>query len=504
MTRRLLALLSCLLLTALAACSGDEESPRELTAQTPVARDVPTNPDRDAATVEGNLTSVDPCRLFTAAAASEAGDRLATRRPNDAFSCRIGTFRTTVIQLGTEFDDLNRYYQGRHEAAGAVSYRSTTSQRDCAVSLPVSQELAIEVRSYDRACASTVGYAEAAARVLRERPASVERAEDDTNRFTACGLLAAAADSSESAVSPYGYSPSDCALTSEDTNGVRLVLDRDGPTVDEADARDVDGVRATLDRVEEQCWLQWDLPGSVAAVDGSVLTARLMTDTCDQARRLLPKVDAAARRTPPAGSPEGLLHDWNDGATDDLATTGACVDIVNAAALQCAPAREAAVPDDPMDLIEQGEADPDVLCAAVTPIVRKHLGNQLTPATTLAAAPRSQDEAVATECSFGEPTHAVHVSVQVSTSRPHLSEYGEYDEVAGHPAELIESAGVKGTVPMKRFWIAHQVGQPGGLMVQVSVTPPRAEGNWQGIEVDPSPVDAANELAADLTRTLLS
>lgn len=511
-TARAAALLATVLVTGvLGACSSDDPEARQLQRLPPVERDVETNPDRDAEAVLAAVTSVDPCLLLTDEAAVEVGDHPTTRRRQDPFSCRIGTVRTTVAEVVTGFGERARYHLGRHDAAGAVSYRGSTTRRDCAVHLPVSHDVALELRSWERPCADTITYAEAAAEVLQRRPGSVARGVDAPPPFSACELLSAVA-TEQSRLGSINGTLSGCSLSaggSVTSTEARLILDHGTSTAARPGAHQVGGTTVTTDEVEGQCWLRWDLPGARDA-NGRVPTARLVTDTCTEARDLLAKVEPAARRPRPDAAPDGLLYPWS-AAVDDVPSVGACVDVLDAVALECTPANPADVPADPEDLLEWAEADPDVLCTAAAPIVREHLGDELRAATSLAAprslrTPSSQVDATtepATQCVFGEPTHAVHVTVRASTSQPYLTEHSEHVDLAGHPAVVAEARDPEGVVPFVRHAIGLGLDRPGGLRVEVQATPTREEGNWQGIAVDTTPVDEAEALAADLARTLL-
>ncbi len=493
--RRTALLLLAALALLISGCSGDDgDEQRELAALAPVARDVTTQPDRDQTETERKLAALDPCLLFDAAVARKVGDPMDSRRYDSTHACRIGTSSTTTVKLAVALSDGARFYQGRHDAAGAVSYRTTSTKKYCTVSLPVTQSLAVEFNSWERRCTDTVAYAEAGARLLRTAPDRLLRPRD-AGRFTACELLAPAVpERLQVDAGNWGqYSLDECTASTDGSmtaTKARLFLD-----ISDAEPRE-------QNKIDGQCWTGFELPHARVPLDSALATnATLVTDTCAGTRRMIARVVAAARRTPPQVDPTGLLYDWSDDTTADLSSTGACADILDAAALECTPARPADVPADAADLLEQAEADPDVLCAAAAPLVRAWYGDTLAPATVLTATRAQQVEgAPLTECAFGEPTHSLHITVLASTQQQLLS---EDEEISGHPATTSTSGDVEGVSPMRRFSIGWRTGKPGVLSVTVLATPTRAEGNWQGIEIDRTPVDEADGFVADLVEQLL-
>lgn len=498
MTRLRLPVVAALALTLLfSSCSADDEE-EPLEARTPVARDVQTNPDRDPATVSERAAAVDPCALLAAESTTDA-----VPEGTGPHSCWLSDSSVRADVL-TSIDDVERHRMARIEVGGAVAYRAMVGEGKCEIHLPVSHQRAISFSGLGT-CASTTSYAGAAARLLQENPDAVTRPRG-LARVSTCEL----AEGAGLATLPWTSSSNYSILDRCDIDGpVDLQLEYDDTVVrDYQTARQVAGTTVRTQQTADSCYVHFPLaPADIAVRDGDMLSAWVTTSKCAKGLAVARKLIVAAQdaRTP-GRAPIDLLYAWDE---SDTAAVGACVDFSDRTDLDCSPAEDADVPDDHRELIMEAEADPDVLCAAATPVVREHYGETFAAVTALASPTTlggtgADDRDGATQCAFATPDHTFEISIVVSTA---ASNVDAEDDVAGHPAVIQPVEPASSTATTSYVVARDEADQPGFLAVALQAWPARGTGIYRGsgetAKPDLSRISAADDFVADLTEALL-
>lgn len=242
-------------------------------------------------------------------------------------------------------------------------------------------------------------------------------------------------------------------------------------------------------------WEAWaaDLPD---AEPGDVALATVEAKNCRRAKRITTRVMAAMERPPPTYQPIRQLPYRPD--QPDSGAPGACAELTEQAARECAPYVDADLPDDPVELIRHVEADTNVGCAATWDAVRETYGDTLQPVTATGVGPVVLDEddepLPVRDCVFVEPTHQLVVAVRFS-SEPLARETG--DEIAGHPAAAEEES--SGPITQQQRWVAlDRADERGHLWLSVTVQPHRRTGMYSNSPVDEAPLDEVDSLAAQI------
>ncbi|WP_127479994.1 hypothetical protein [Nocardioides pantholopis] len=520
-------LAAALLLAGCSVLDDEAAGPESVRVPDPVPREAATNPDRDADVVARRLAALDPCALGRAGAPPGA-----TARALAPTRCQVTagpSYRAVQVTVGAGLPQDTRYHRTRRILAGVVAYRESPALRPtCGWYLPVSQELAIEVSSSDGACAQSRRIARGVATLLRRDPAAAA-AEPSPAMVPPCewvrlghGGLTEDQTLSRSLFGD-GEEAGRCSVRGPRTGVLPspLVLGVALDHVVEENLRHpaaparrvrVAGRVAAQHRQQGECELAVavaPLPGP-AVGPADVLRARVLAPTCAEARRaatrMLTAVDARDHSAPDLGG-EPVLY---PAAKSDLAAVGSCADIRTAVERECAPAGDAEVPSDPAELLLAAQADPAVTCAALLPYVREHFGAQMVAGTgtvehdSAVAQLSGEQGQQAPACLFGEPTHALHLTVGASwaTLRDVAGAGSREASVAGHPARAL--ARLDQDLPTLSWAVAlDEADQPGVLTVDVQVTQDRDRGLWLGEPVDRSLLDPALGFVEDVTVGLL-
>jgi hypothetical protein len=434
---RTLTLATALVLATATLSACDSEDVDTLEPRKTITRTIPEGPaDKDTAEVDVTTAALAPCDLLP-----RLDGMPSVRRLGAPHSCRLEADNDVRVTTFEAFGPDARWSRERFDLNGVVAYRESPLLGLCSVWLPVSQTHAIEfwgrpegdkpdpgdgALTLEEAekyaaqvdCSTVEAYAAAAATELLDDTESLMRPEGRA-RLTACGILESAfgpADDDRSYERPDGGQQS-CALASgtADEPAVTLEISAGPPLrrwVDEGgwDGRYVD-VAGTQTRLttwddEDECLTHFDYGAyDGPAAGGGRLIARVISP-CESWRENTRKVIEAIPAAPlAAASKAELVYAWDD---QDVPGVGACVDVDPDAGLECAPAREVDVPDDPADLIAQGEVEPDVLCAASASLVEQHFGAGFA-ATTVdlnpgLSSPESSGRTL--DCLWVRPDHA--------------------------------------------------------------------------------------------------
>lgn len=490
------ALVSILLL--LSGCSGDGGKEESLTALAPVDRTVQTNPNRNPEVVAEKAAAIDPCSLLQAADPADGVSARTVAQADGPHECSM-TDNSVRVEVYTASSEHERHLMARERSSGAATYRTELDKGRCLVDLPISHDRSISF-SGSAPCATVTTYAAAAAEVMQQEPRTVTRPQG-LQRVSACDLVRQAKLKS---------APPESASTS--TLLDQCVVEGSGSTLKfiyrGAEARgyetahQVAGTTVLTNPSENSCFLRWPLTeADVSVREGDVLNALVSASTCKQALGFANALVPAANRVPsPDREPVDLLYAWGE---PDTSAVGACADIDDQAELECTPAEDADVPDDRRELIRKAEADPNVLCAAAAPVVRRHYDDSLAGTTTLV--PHGSVGRVwvehpesATRCAFGESNHELEISIMPSTGTPRIT--GE-EEVSGHPTHIAAGNG------SRSYLVARdEMGEPGFLTVEVQVRSTRgdlAPGSGRIAKLDTEALKTSDDFVADLAETLL-
>ncbi|WP_235738560.1 hypothetical protein [Nocardioides alcanivorans] len=312
------------------------------------------------------------------------------------------------------------------EIDGKTAYRRT-DPGSCRVWLPVTQTFAVRLQS-DDACPTLHPYAEAAVELLTNRPDDAVNAEP-SDRFIACSLLALALDDPSVAAVEELESLDICSTP---TGGKFEVEYEPRPAM----GREIAGTPVAVHRDGDSCSVGWVLssaPIRTPSAPTSVMTGTVTSwDGCEAAEELAGQVIGTTGterlRAPDVSAVRGLLY---VAAESDTAAVGACREIEDPESHVCLPAGRAEAPGAGRELIREGEADPDLVCAAAGPIVREQLGTPWRPVTqTVLPATTPEEIAEApTQCTFVGNDGEVF-EVALSTKPLGASD----SELAGHSA----------------------------------------------------------------------
>jgi hypothetical protein len=515
-------------LAVLTACSGGDASEPDWSPLPAVDHPPAAAPQlRDQQQVWASLARLDPCALLDPAAARVKGfPRDLEPEARSPHSCEIerpADYYDVTAYVGVELTAEARFTRARVDLAGTVGYLASQPLGTlCRLALPVSDLHAIEFTgdSAQPGCREVRSFAAAAARRLSDDSPALLHAPGPDRRV-ACDLLSDAVGplpptrALRSGAS-FTESLDDCGvwrttgprlgLTGQQLQAVapetRLRIEYSSP-IREFYADGYRGsyrrLRGTEVHVEDstECDVAWNAwPADVPAADaGDVAHARVTAATCRQAERIAGRVMAALERPAPRHRPIAPLTYRTD--EPDTGAPGACADLADQAARECASYVDVEVPDDPVDLIRSAEADANVDCAAAADAVHETFGDDLQPVTATGVGPVVLDEdsqpLPLRDCVFVEPTHRLVVAVRFS-SEPVGGESDE--EVAGHPA--VWSAEAAGSAPAHRreVRVALTAGDDRGhLWLSVAVHPHRRTGMYSDSAVDRTPLEHVEPLA---------
>lgn len=203
------------------------------------------------------------------------------------------------------------------------------------------------------------------------------------------------------------------------TQGKRTLASLDFSTADfsnDSDPRFLVGTtQVTGNTVLKNCWYTWPAwrtdysTAHTDAPSGQMYPRLQRGGPCRADDPVLKRLVASVRDAKAVEAPvTDLLYPWG---SDDTVARGACRD---AALDDCLPATPADVPEGPAALIERGEVDPSVLCAAAAPTVAEHFGAGFAPVTGDGVGVLEPDVS-ARACAFVEEQHGLQIEVQAVT-----------------------------------------------------------------------------------------
>jgi hypothetical protein len=403
---------------------------RDWSAMAPVAAAVPEVRTPDPAVVRGSLAALDPC------AVGAAGEADASRVEGGPGTCTVYRSAGTVVVATSVAYRLDESHgpdavnaldsRERVELSGVaawvgpgpVSGGLKVGGTACAVVVPASPDLALAIVADSADCTAAEASAEAAL-------ADLGAVTTNHPLPPACDLLAT--------VAPAGVLSQDVATCTGDD----LTLTVGAAPLDEArlvgrptrlagtGAREADGGRT--------CAYEWPIGRDGA---GRPVRALLRGGPCARLRPLATRAVAGGARLAPPTLTAPVFY----GAVEpDPGGVGGCAELGDQLSWMCAPARLRSLPDDPVDAIRTGEADPDALCTAALGSA-KAAGRTMVAVTT---APTLLDDAARASydgrrrCTLLEPTDGPGdhdtTTIIVTASRERLETVGN-TTVAGRPA----------------------------------------------------------------------
>jgi len=531
MKKKSLAALLTALTALVTACTPDGGKPAPA-QPSPAQRSVPAgNPDRDQAEVRRRLAAVDPCALLDPRVTAGFGRRpqLVSSTPSD---CRLQDDGVQAV-IYRNSSASQRHWQERIELGNVVAYRSSRSTGRCTISLPVDFEHAItlaqdSLSAYD--CTQPEAYAKSIAPRLRDDPASFAR-KDPRPGVAVCDVLTSALGELPpgQSVAPrkaFDSSLSECGVWRDATASLGapvyarkaltlayrqpLAQMRTGGGWQDDEVRKIAGTDVLFWKDSGAgCTLLWDAWPEQTPVADRVVQAQAEAADCDGAVSLAEKlVPALAKATPQAPAKTSLVY---AAAEPDVAGIGACTHVQDQDLRKCAPATDAAAPSDQRLLISQGAADPNALCAAAAPIVRRLAGTSLEPATATPPGGELLNASILPlTCEFVEPTHSLVVRVGALPKLPLdskqlLTRTAKDTEFAGHAAKTASGEALRGAPDTRRTALVADTtaDKPGLLLIEMSAFPDRGQGTGTTSPAARERLNGFDDLATTLTRELL-
>ncbi|MFD1247100.1 hypothetical protein ACFQ3F_04815 [Nocardioides ginsengisoli] len=403
---------------------------RDWSAMEPVAAAVPPVRTPDPAVTRDSLAALDAC------AVGAAGEPGATRIDGGPGTCTVHRSDGTVVvstSVAYRLDEshgmqainaLDSRDRVEHSGVamwvgpGPVSAGLTVSGATCAVVVPASLDLALAIVADSADCTAAEASAEAAL-------ADLDAVTATRPLPPACDLLAAVAPTEVLSQDVATCAGGDLTLTlgAAPLDEARL-LGR--PTrLGGADAREADDGRA--------CAYEWPVGRDAT---GGPVRALLRGGPCARLRPLATRAVAAVATMSASTVTAPVFYGADE---PDPGGVGGCAELGDQLSWLCAPARTRSLPDDPVDAIRSGEADPDALCTAALRSA-KAAGRTMVAVTT---APTLLDDAARLSydgprvCTLLEPTDGPGdrdtTTIIVTASRDRLETVGN-TAVAGHPA----------------------------------------------------------------------
>lgn len=412
---------------------------RDWSALEPAAAGVPQVRAPDPRTTRDSLAALDPCSI------GAAGESDATRVPGDPGTCTVHRLGGTVVVhtsvaylvgdgAGLTLDAVNALdSRDREDVAGiatwvgdgAISPLVEDDDAGCSVVVPASLDLALAIVGDSADCDTVTATAEAALSDLGALLAADPPPP-------ACDLLATAVRADEELRQD---------LSTCDSEELTLTVGRS--PMDDAhlfgQAARVGGAEVQVADDGRACAYEWTIG---TAERGRPLKALLQGGPCPELEKRLARVLAQGNLPAPTLT-EPVFY-----AADEPTPggEGGCAELGDQLAWLCAPFTPRKVPDDPVEVIREGEADPDLLCAAALDVAEDS-GLSLAATTTAGGLVDRADRAGHTgrrQCTLLEPTTTASgpssTTITISASRDPVETVGN-TSVADHPAYHSAAAG---------------------------------------------------------------
>ena len=507
MERTKLVSAMALLLVGTMACAGQDSSSdgqdEAIERIEYVSADIPEDRADDA--VNAALGRIDPCSLIDPGGVGVpylAGGDVEARSPH---TCHVSNGVVQVsVRIGAEFSAEDRYNAIPETLGGAKAYVVSTSDLGmCQVALPVDFAHSIMfVGSYSSSqnrdsCDNAKAFARTAAKRL-EQPDEIAYDDEATTR-TACDILRPAVDIADNQELRSGwnfeYGIDECGLWAKSgEGGLQAVEPEVGLSVEFRDSipdyyKPAGTVRGRELRAFE-CTMSWIEPGVHKPKGSANAVFSVSAPSCKNAKNAVGDIADVIdddRIAKPAEPQTPVLYAPDE---PDVAAAGACVDVLDAASLECQPYEETDAPTDGDETIAAASADPNVACAIAADAVEKHFDEDLHPVT--AARGVGPLESAGRMCGFVEESHALQL--WIGASRESIFE-PPTSKIGGYPAhdETTSSLGER------TMWVAlDDDGESGYLYAEVVVKQSREDGNLDGSAVDTAPLQKLDEVMTDV------
>ncbi|WP_027928137.1 DUF3558 family protein [Amycolatopsis benzoatilytica] len=397
--------------------NGDSASDGGMPAET----HTPMPKGRAAAAVTAALRAIDPCALTDVAVARQRGKPDATTialGPHACFLVASSDYSPgdpgVKVKVGSDSDQLQRYFGAPVTVAGAKAYQyaTATNHPSCRLAFPVSFDLTVEF-SYELTggdgdvCPIVRQYAEAAVAKLRN-PAAIAPASRPYSAWDGCTLLATALPGDEA--KKYRYQPSGskdplagCETYASEAEkvGPKIELFYDTPAELTGQTRSIAGKTVGLTTLGDHCRAEWDAGASGNQNKWfSDVTVQVENSSCDAAATLAEHVMGLATGKPGQTSPATeLLYGPND---NDTGARGACADLgVTGGMPDCEPYQKVTLASSPQQIMTDAGHNRNVQCAVFNDAVVALYGKEFVPVTW------------GSHCFFVDPKHDVMIQVNV-------------------------------------------------------------------------------------------
>lgn len=404
---------------------------------TPVARAEPTVvPERDQATIQPMVYSLDPCKVLKAAGAKPGDYQSGPRGCGADYDSKP---RLEFV-LDEQFDDDARYNAERLDSNGVAAYLERREGECTNARVPFSQNRALTLEAdYDdkNACATLTRALGQLTKTLTTQPGSLQSLKPSASNIPLCTLLSTAVGTvaENQRVGPARYGRG-CAVQERDPDAregapeSELWSDKAVLDVWIASRKREKTTRASERSDQPWCDLSgpgWNVSDLPKGFDNSVPVADIQLQaegTCDQATALYQKVVAASTSLKPTKPAlNSTARFWYAATEPDRVVTGSCATVSDAADSKCAPYAEIEAPEGRTAILKAADVNPNITCAVARDIVTEKYP-ALTQISTVDSTRRK-------ECVFSEAGRLTEVRVALE------ADSAVYDEKATEEGELL-------------------------------------------------------------------
>ncbi|RZS29609.1 uncharacterized protein DUF3558 [Herbihabitans rhizosphaerae] len=480
----------------------------------------PQPPDRDAAAVTSALRKLDACALIDIPVAKSLAPN-ATPIPRGPHSCLLSPTpqhdiikESVRITVGDDSDHVRRFSGVPVTIGGAKAYeyRDDSSSRRCEIAVPVSFTLAITVEfrgdDVEGACRVVRKVTEAAIGKLRNPDAlNVDPAKRPFAAWDGCTFLKQVLGNPPEFdyVGEGTYDPfSGCAAAKRPQRGqppsatskedVKLTAEYDEAPKPAPGMRPIGGKQVVFSERTGECKLEWAQGDSgTGDKDFGVLMFELSAN-CQAATQIAEKIMQLAGQAPSdATSPQRpLLYGPNE---PDTAAVGACIHSAQGSSKDCEPYQPTEVPKGYQAIIAAVTKNRHVQCAVFEPAIKAAFGPEFLPLSW------------GQHCFFVEPTHALHITVNVlpPTAMHVPGKYGrgypkQEVQLGGKPASTYSSGKDSFDIYLSAVG---DLNAGGGLHIGLEARPPRGDQRTLQAQLDPAKIELAKQAMTQVVQTRL-
>jgi hypothetical protein len=417
--RGIAAVVAVLTLGGCAGVAGQAEP--ELGAQ----QDVQHPADRPGDAVLAALRKLDTCALMS-------GQPV----PLAPHACRFTVGQDTVeVIAGNDFPFVYHYGNTPVTVGGAKAYLQDMGRYGgnggCFADIPVSFQLSVQVKALvgDNSATKACDLAKTAAATVVSKLGNPDAVTVPASRLLAdwdgCSLLAKAVGQlPDKAKLELGNGKSrfdSCQVSQEgsfDQPAVQLEYGTDPLSGRGVKAQQVGDKTADVDGSLSSCYVRWAVGPSGSDAAHNTVVAQVSLKDCGAATALAVKVQQAlAGAAPSSDHPQRpLLYGAND---PDSTAVGACADFHEQDG--CVPYQPFTLPSSFQDWFPATEDSPAIGCAIAVDAVKAVYGDAFKPVVW------------GQHCVFVEPTHAVVIIIDVSTSNI-PARYGVQNDIYANQA----------------------------------------------------------------------